>query len=540
MTSSSEETKAASVVATPSPVGVQDGAPVTDAREEQDVSESFSRRETRRGSYTNGRRGYDTVPSKSVYAEEKELPVWLAQEKEAEQRNKYDKYGSRPSAPAASTQRGERTLEHNDRYARYRTGGSGSSGTETSVTGINNDIRDARRLREATANDYRSNKRSKYEGGSRGYDNNSRVGYGNEGNVASYSNLPITLGASEYQTFHSNIRDRDNKDINDIVRDHYNQRTKVSKFQGSRVQSPIYKMRNFNNAIKYMLLGNFARSLPDSGKPKVMLDLCCGKGGDLNKCEFIGVDHYIGVDISDGSVKEAYSRYSKNKAHFKLAHRVPDSRKYTFEACFATGDCFSTPIPDILEPHFPGIIENLFPVDCVSVQFSLHYSFETEEKARTLITNVSKSLRPGGVFVGTIPSSDFIKEKIIRKDFLSPKKFGNDLYQVTFERDPPEDGVFRPPFGNKYNYFLQDAVDNIPEYVVPFETLRSLCEDAGLTLKYRKSFIEMFNLEIPKYFSQLNRHLIDGMRRTDGKYGVEGLEKEAVNFYLAFAFEKLD
>lgn len=531
--------------------GSRDSIPVEsvpESKDEQDVSESFSRREARRPSYSNGRRHQDATPSKSVYAEEKEMPAWLAQEREAEQRNKYDKYGSRPSAPAASSsaKRGsERELESNDRYARYRTGGSDTRGDA--------DRRDARRIREETLSELRSNKRTRYDNNrnydNRSYDNRSydnRAGYyganGNEesGAVASYSNLPITAGASEYQTFHSNIRDRDNKDINDIVRDHYNQRTKVSKFQGSRVQSPIYKMRNFNNAIKYMLLGNFARTVTDSGKPKVMLDLCCGKGGDLNKCEFIGVDHYIGVDISDGSVKEAYSRYSKNRAHFKLSHRVPDSRKYTFEACFATGDCFSTPMPEILEPHFPGIIDNLFPVDCVSVQFSLHYSFETEEKARTLITNVSKSLRPGGVFVGTIPSSDFIKEKIVRKDFIAPRKFGNDLYQVTFERDPPEDGVFRPPFGNKYNYFLQDAVDNIPEYVVPFETLRSLCEDAGLTLKYRKSFIDMFNLEIPKYFSQLNRHLIDGMRRTDGKYGVEGLEKEAVNFYLAFAFEKLD
>jgi len=223
---------------------------------------------------------------------------------------------------------------------------------------------------------------------------------------------------------------------------------------------------------------------------------------------------------------------------------VRDSRRYNFEACFATGDCFSKTIPEILEPNFAGIIDSLFPVDCVSAQFALHYSFETEDKIRTLLTNVSRSLRPGGKFIGTIPSSDFIKDKIIRKDYMvnesSDKvRFGNDIYSVTFDNQPPVDGVFRPPFGNGYTYYLQDAVDNVPEYVVPFETLRALCEEYGLTLQYKKNFIDIFNQEIPKYFSKLNKNLIEGIKRSDGKFGVEGSEKEAVAFYLGFVFEKL-
>ena len=160
---------------------------------------------------------------------------------------------------------------------------------------------------------------------------------------------------------------------------------------------------------------------------------------------------------------------------------------------------------------------------------------------RTMLNNVSKSLRPGGTFVGTIPSSDFIRDKIVNKDFLpgTNNKFGNELYSVTFDRTPPSDGIFRPPFGNKYDYFLKDAVDNVPEYVVPFEVFRLMCEEVGLTLRYKKNFIEIFNQEIPKYFHKLNRNLVDGMKRADGKYGAEGAEKEAVSFYLGFAFEKL-
>src|SRR5699024_8501494 len=137
--------------------------------------------------------------------------------------------------------------------------------------------------------------------------------------------------------------------------------------------------------------------------------------------------------------------------------RERDTRRYNFEACFATGDCFSKSIPDILEPNFPGIINSLFPVDCVSIQFAMHYAFETEEKVHQLLTNVTKSLRAGGTLVGTIPSSDFIRDKIVNHAFIDKenRKFGNDLYSVTFHKDPPEGGVFRPPFGNGYNYSLK-------------------------------------------------------------------------------------
>ncbi|KAI5960933.1 ABD1 [Candida pseudojiufengensis] len=354
----------------------------------------------------------------------------------------------------------------------------------------------------------------------------------------------IQSGKDNYHTFQSKIHDKENRDINSIVRQHYNQRTQQSKRQGSRVNSPIYKLRNFNNTIKYILLSNWGKCVKDESTKSplfAVLDLCCGKGGDLNKCEFIKIDQYIGIDISDVSVREAYDRYSKQKARFKTHHR--SENKYNFEACFATGDCFTQFVPEMLEPNFPGIIEKTFPVDLVSIQFALHYAFENEQKVRTLLTNISRSLKTGGRFIGTIPSSDFFKAKITNKQFYRDQdgktKFGNNLYSVTFDKPPPEDGVFRPPFGNRYIYWLKDAVDNVPEYVVPFETLRSLCEEFNLILKYKKNFVDIFNSEIPHFFNKLNKNLIDGLKRSDNKYGAEGDEKEAVGFYVGFVFEKI-
>lgn len=471
----------------------------------------------------------------SVYTDTSvEVPAWMRSKLANDAAHKYDKYGGRRAHEPASAH----VQDTKDPYAKYA-GVSESTaapdpyakyGAKPRLLAVSRVIR-----RDPEPERPRRNYRPKP----------SKEPDEFVAEVAAYTSVPSLKGQGnkfDYKTFQSNISHKENKDINSIVRQHYNQRTHQSRLQGSRTRSPIYKLRNFNNAIKYILLGNWVkRRAPNT--PLVLLDLCCGKGGDLNKCEFVNVDQYIGIDISEASIREAFSRYSQNKARFIpqniQARRDRDSKRYNFEACFATGDLFTYTIPEILEKNFSGIVDALFPVDTVSMQFSFHYAWETEEKVRTMLTNVTRSLRPGGTFIGTIPSSDFIRSKIVKKEFNEERAFGNSLYRARFEQQPPEDGHFLSPYGNRYDYFLKDAVDDVPEYVVPFETLRLLCEDYGLILKYRQNFPDIFNLEIPNYFSRLNKNLIEGMKRADGKYGVEGDEKEAVAFYIGFVFEKV-
>ncbi len=45
------------------------------------------------------------------------------------------------------------------------------------------------------------------------------------------------------------------------------------------------------------------------------------------------------------------------------------------------------------------------PFDVVSMQFCMHYAFETEAKVRTMLENVVRYLKPGGIFIGTIPDA---------------------------------------------------------------------------------------------------------------------------------------
>lgn len=53
------------------------------------------------------------------------------------------------------------------------------------------------------------------------------------------------------------------------------------------------------------------------------------------------------------------------------------------------------------------------------LQFALHYSFSEEARARRALQNVSSLLRPGGVFIGTIPDANVLVRKLREGDVLT-------------------------------------------------------------------------------------------------------------------------
>ena len=87
------------------------------------------------------------------------------------------------------------------------------------------------------------------------------------------------------------------------------------------------------------------------------------------------------------SIEQAQSRHGNSKGA-------------RFTASFFALDCYSHVLSDELPPV---LLET--PFDVVSMQFCMHYAFESEAKARTMLRNVATWLRSGGVFVGTIPNA---------------------------------------------------------------------------------------------------------------------------------------
>ncbi|ANB13940.1 Abd1p [Sugiyamaella lignohabitans] len=309
------------------------------------------------------------------------------------------------------------------------------------------------------------------------------------------------------------LREKLDKAAADDIRAHYNERP--NKSIEERTQSPIIKLRSFNNLIKSVLIQIFSRPR------QVVLDIGCGKGGDLQKWSKQRISGLIGVDIADISIEQAKERYE----HL---------RQKSFWADFCVGDAFERTIEDIVHP-------DAFPVDFVSSQFTIHYSFENEQRARTMLSNVSRALKPGGTFIGTTPDSDRLLEHISKLP-AGVREWGNSAYRIQFEDEPPKSNDdLKDIFGYKYNFFLDDAVTNVVEFMVPFEAFTELAKEYGLRLVLRRNFLDFFNDELASrrgrdrilFFCRILK-----VYKEDGTPGIEGDQREAAGIYTVFAFEK--
>ncbi|CAN6604348.1 hypothetical protein TRVA0_002S04016 [Trichomonascus vanleenenianus] len=303
------------------------------------------------------------------------------------------------------------------------------------------------------------------------------------------------------------MEQREHRSNVESIRSHYNERPENGFVK--RRESPIFALRNFNNFIKSALIHLETRPY------STVLDIGCGKGGDLLKWANNKAKGFIGIDIADVSVSQARERY--DKLRYKL-----------FWADFCVGDAYRDRVEDIVHPE-------AFPVDIVSIQFAMHYAFEDEGRAKAMISNVSRSLRPGGRFIGTIPNSDRILSHLAKGE----SQWGNDIYQVKFENPPTVEEVKKTPYGHRYAFNMTDAIDDVDEYIVPFDAFVDLADKHGLRLVYKKPFLEMFNEEVPR--SKTLRDIGSRMRvfAEDGRSSsLTPEEQEASDVYLAFAFER--
>ena len=261
-----------------------------------------------------------------------------------------------------------------------------------------------------------------------------------------------------------------NYDVNEatLVAKHYSQRQNQNLEQ--RKQSPIYNLRCLNNFVKSTLIQTVTKK-----KDRVM-DLACGKGGDLGKFKKAEIGYYCGIDIALESVRrDAIQRYNKGD--------------YTFPATFIAGDAFVHDLEDVLGENVKGLF------DVVSCQFAIHYSFSTEKRARKAFENISKALRPGRHFVGTTVDSNVLVRNLRQTDGLL---FGNDVIEVNFDEKHSKKEFLPPGFGIEYSFTLEDAVTDCKESLVPLITFAELAKEYDLEImrwtNFHQYVHEMLNL----------------------------------------------
>ncbi|WFC98749.1 mRNA (guanine-N(7))-methyltransferase [Malassezia yamatoensis] len=309
---------------------------------------------------------------------------------------------------------------------------------------------------------------------------------------------------------------------NGSVAEHYNKRQNIDR--EARESSPIIPLKRFNNWIKSALIAMYAQPALGEHAQARVLEMGCGKGGDLMKWDRQHPSILVMIDVAEVSVDQARERY--------------ESGRFRWPASFFAFDCFREP----LSSHIPQeILAAKF--DTISLQFCMHYGWDTEEHARVMLENIAQNLRPGGTFIGTTPDSETLMGRLEAINSEAELSFGNENYRIEFEHryEPGE-----KPFGNKYHFWLEDAVDDVPEYVVEWATFERLAEEYGLKLLYRSRFDQIL---ADGYDKPRLRSLLERMRVVDPEQVAETGEVtpampasmwDVCTLYIGFAFEKVE
>ncbi|CAG0887438.1 unnamed protein product [Cyprideis torosa] len=257
------------------------------------------------------------------------------------------------------------------------------------------------------------------------------------------------------------------------VAEHYNKIEEKGK--DHRKQSKIYFMRNFNNWAKSQIIADALNRITKTTRSRsvAVLDLACGKGGDLYKWRAGEIGTLVCADIAATSVDQCKDRFRdmRDRSGRDFCHGE-------FIVLDATKDRLRNKLKK-KEMQF----------DLTSCQFAFHYSFESAKQADMMMRNATENLKPGGYFLLTIPDDN---DLVSRWKQSEKDSFGNEIYEVKFSQGVYDAQNLPPLFGAQYHFKLEGVVD-CPEFLVNQTVLEKLAARYKMNLIYKKRFREVFD-----------------------------------------------
>uniref|UniRef100_A0A7S3JZR9 mRNA (guanine-N(7))-methyltransferase n=1 Tax=Aureoumbra lagunensis TaxID=44058 RepID=A0A7S3JZR9_9STRA len=308
----------------------------------------------------------------------------------------------------------------------------------------------------------------------------------------------------------------------------------------SQANSQIYHLRRFNNWVKAELIKKGTELCRmRSDEPINVLDLACGKGGDLAKWARLGpLSSYAGVDIAESSLEDLRTRLRDSRNTLtQLEETRLVAANLGKRSLRESGDWRVLDMNSGTWSITDGTALNR-RYDVASIQFALHYVFQQESKATTFFADVAALLRPNGVLVATTVDARALCELMLTRgkqtqcNGPSPTAHGwwradieDELSEIATQGlEPLRHRTFEPRipltvwmeqqvidrlithdtrklnsnnnsyFGLRYWFQLRDsaqseAVDS-PEWLAPPELLTKLATDCGLQLESRHNFAD--------------------------------------------------
>ena len=239
---------------------------------------------------------------------------------------------------------------------------------------------------------------------------------------------------------------------------------------------------------------------------KNLLDVACGKGGDLWKWINNGAAYVVGIDYAGENITNphdgAYKRYVETITKFgrqrvpEIAFLIGNSSKSIVNGEAGANEQEKNMMRSIFGKelptgHIPKYIEEVMAgkfrqgADIVACMFALHYFFETKETLDGFLANLSDTVKPNGLFIGCCFDGERVFQLLNRLE-KGESREGTDgaitSWSITKQYDtvlfPSDDASVGLPIdvefisiGSKHR-----------EYLVSFDYLKSRLAEMGFRL----------------------------------------------------------
>ena len=259
------------------------------------------------------------------------------------------------------------------------------------------------------------------------------------------------------------------------------------------------ELRNFHNLfVKNMLITKVSK--PGNN----MIDLAVGKGGDIPKWKTAKLNFVFGIDIAADNISNrkdgVCARYlNERKKSKRMAKGIfvngnssvnirntegifTDQGKKITNAVFGKGAKDAKDMGKGLYNVY-GLGKDGF--DITSIQFAIHYMFESQVTLHNFLRNVSEVTKVGGYFIGTSYDGGSIFSLLSEKqkgesDVIMVE--GDKIWEVTKEYERSDFSDNSSCLGYAIDVYQESINKKFREYLVNYKYLTRMLENYGFTL----------------------------------------------------------
>jgi mRNA (guanine-N7-)-methyltransferase len=229
----------------------------------------------------------------------------------------------------------------------------------------------------------------------------------------------------------------------------------INQFFTDHLQSEHKTFRLLSNGLKALVIneGIALWKSKNKGRP-VVLDIGCGRGGDILKIARANPRSYFGLDINISELAEARDRVSELTTTGRLSLARCDFHEFDMRKD-------KIPLDD-------------GTVDVVLSQLSLHFAFQDEKGLDNILGEMMRVMKSTSILVGVVPDAKRIARLL--SDLVPGGSLGSLGHFVLSTTDDSRKKISEQiPIGISYTFSLHAG--SCIEYLAPMEILKEKLEE---------------------------------------------------------------